>query len=343
MPRFLIILILVFLSVVTNTAIATEEVNVYSARKEALIKPLLDSFTQQTGIKVNLVTGKADALLKRLITEGINTPADLFLTVDAGRLYRAKQAKVLHAISSRALLAAVPESYRDSDGYWYGLSLRARVIAFSNERVNSTDLFSYEGLADLKWKKRLCIRSSDNIYNQSLVASMIVANGETETEKWAKGLVKNMARKPKGGDRDQIKAIAAGQCDVALINDYYYKQMLNAKDETAVQAAANKVTLFWPNQQGRGAHVNISGVGITAHAKNKQAATKLLLYLLSDDAQHWYSEINYEYSVRESLNMLNNDGIHNQSNDFKADNVNMEKLGSNNSRAVMLMDRANWR
>ncbi|MCF6318715.1 MAG: Fe(3+) ABC transporter substrate-binding protein [Proteobacteria bacterium] len=339
MRRFIIVSIVMAFLATTSIATTIEEVNVYSARKEALIKPLLDSFTKQTGIKVNLVTGKADALLKRLITEGINTPADLFLTVDAGRLYRAKQAKVLQAISNPALLAAVPESYRDPEGYWYGLSLRARVIVFSKERVKAIDLSSYENLADPKWKKRICIRSSDNIYNQSLVASMIVANGEVETEKWAKGLVENMARKPKGGDRDQVRAIAAGQCDVALINTYYYGQMLNAIDEPKTQAAANKVTLFWPNQQDRGTHINVSGAGITAHAKNKQAAIKLLQHLLSPEAQYWYSEINYEYPVQKSLRISD---ILDQWGDFKADNINMEKLGNNNVKAVMLMDRVNW-
>ena len=202
---------------------AQEEVNVYSARKEKLIKPLLDEFTEATGIKVNLLTGKADALLKRLETEGPNTHADVLITVDAGRLDRAKKMQLLSTINSSKLNQAIPENLRDRDGQWYGLSLRSRPIMYAKGRgrVKKENLSSYEDLADPKWKGRICIRSSSNIYNQSLVASMIVANGEEKTEQWAEGLVANMARSPKGGDRDQIKAVAAGQCDIAVANTYY--------------------------------------------------------------------------------------------------------------------------
>ncbi len=268
------------------------EVNIYSARKEALIKPLLDKFREKTGIKVNLITGKADALLKRLVSEGRNSPADLFLTVDAGRLHRAKEAKVLQAIIDPELTRTVPTAYRDPEGYWYGLSLRARVIVFAKDRVKSTELSTYEDLARDRWKNRICIRSSENIYNQSLVASLIAANGVPATEQWAKGLVANMARKPQGGDRDQIKAVAAGQCDLAVINTYYYGSMLNAKDDPVTREAAEKTALFWPNQRGRGVHVNVSGAGVTAYAKNRDAAVKLLLYMFSPEAQQQYSMIN---------------------------------------------------
>lgn len=333
---------LIIVGIMWGVANSTDaaEVNIYSARKEALIKPLLDTFTEKTGIKVNLITGKADALLKRLVSEGRNSPADLFLTVDAGRLHRAKEAKVLQAITGPELAGTVPTAYRDPEGYWYGLSLRARVIAYATNRVKSTELSTYEDLADGRWKNRICIRSSENIYNQSLVASLIAANGAPATEQWAKGLVANMARKPQGGDRDQIKAVAAGQCDLTVINTYYYGNMLNAKDDPVTREAAEKTALFWPNQQGRGVHVNVSGAGVTAYAKNRDAAVKLLLYMLSPEAQQQYSMINYEYPIRENVSA----GATLEAwGEFKTDSLNLETLGIHNRAAVMLMDRAGWR
>ncbi|NCF10251.1 MAG: extracellular solute-binding protein, partial [Gammaproteobacteria bacterium] len=254
------------LALVTATppAFAAGEVNLYSARKEELIKPLLDRFTADTGIKVNLVTGKADALLKRLESEGRNTPADLLLTTDAGRLYRAYEAGLLQPVRSDTLERAVPAIYRDPEGHWFGVSVRARVLMFASDRLDPAGLSTYEDLADERWKGRICIRSSNNIYNQSLVASLIVAHGEAETEAWAKGLIANLARPPKGGDRDQIKAVAAGQCDVAVANTYYLGTMLNSSDPAQREAAA-KISVFWPNQADRGSHVNVSGAGVTRH------------------------------------------------------------------------------
>ncbi|MCW8825797.1 MAG: extracellular solute-binding protein, partial [Gammaproteobacteria bacterium] len=237
---------------------AGEELNLYSARKEALIKPLLDQFTQETGIKVNLVTGKADALLQRLKSEGRNSPADLLLTTDAGRLSRAKEAGLLQPITSEILSKEIPQHYRDPEGYWFGLSVRARPIIYSVERTDPAHLSSYEALSDPEWKQRICIRSSGNIYNQSLIASMIEADGMERTEQWANGLVTNFAKPPQGGDRDQIKAVASGRCDVAIANSYYYGMMVNSKKESERQAAL-KTAIFWPNQNGRGTHVNISG------------------------------------------------------------------------------------
>ncbi|PLX60533.1 Fe(3+) ABC transporter substrate-binding protein [Sedimenticola selenatireducens] len=315
------------------------EVNVYSARKEALIKPLLDQFTSESGIKVNLVTGKADALLKRLTTEGANSPADLFITTDAGRLHRAKEADVLQPASSETLNAAIPASYRDPEGYWYGLSVRARVITYIKDRVDPKQLSTYEALADEQWKGRICIRGSGNIYNQSLVASMIAADGEATTQQWADGFVNNFARDPKGGDRDQVKAAAAGVCDLAIVNTYYLGAMINSKDENE-QAAAAKVALFWPNQNDRGAHVNISGAGVTRSAKNKEAAVKLLEFLASEKAQGWYASVNQEYPVRPEVEWSE---TLKQWGTFKADTLNLSLLGENNPAAVRLMDRAGWK
>jgi len=318
---------------------AGEEVNVYSARKEALIKPLLDRFTESTGVKVRLVTGKADALLARLRREGRNSPADLLVTTDAGRLWRAQQAGVLQPVASELLNQAIPARYRESENHWFGLSLRARPIVYSSERVKPEELSSYEDLAEPKWKGRICVRSSGNIYNQSLLASMIEAHGEEKVEGWAKGLVGNFARPPQGGDRDQIKAVAAGQCDVALVNSYYYGKMLTSKDEAQRQAAA-KTTIFWPNQEDRGVHVNISGAGVTAASKNRENAVRLLEYLVSDEAQAWYAETNQEYPVKAGVpasSLLESWG------DFKADPVKLDLLGINNPLAVRIADRAGWK
>lgn len=320
-------------------AASAEEVNLYSARKEALIKPLLDRFSDETGIQVNLLTGKADALLKRLQSEGVNSPADLLITTDAGRLHRAKEAGITQAVASETLRAAIPANYRDPHGHWFGLTLRARPIVYVKGKVQTSELSTYEDLADPKWKQRICIRSSDNVYNQSLVASLIVSDRLQATETWAKGLVANMARPPKGGDRDQIKAAAAGQCDLAIVNTYYLAGMLTSKDKDQ-RAAAEKMGVFWPNQDGRGAHVNVSGAALTASAKNREAAIKLLEYLASDSAQQWYAETNGEYPIRPDIPVsatLASWG------DFKADDINLDWLGEFNSEAVRLMDRAGWK
>ena len=328
------------LAVPLNTAQASEEVvNVYSARKEQLIKPLLDAFTEQTGIKVNLVTSKADALLKRLQTEGMNSPADLLITTDVGRLYRAKEAGVVQPAITPDLQKRVPMNLQDSEHYWLGLTTRARVIVYANDRVKPSELSTYEALAEPQWKKRLCIRSSDNIYNQSLVSSMIANKGEQTTADWANGLVKNFARKPKGGDRDQVKAVAAGQCDIAVINTYYLGQMVNSQDEDE-KAAGQSVSVFWPNQSDRGAHVNVSGVAVTKASKNKDNALKLIAFLLSDESQKWYAEANNEYPVIDGVAIsqtLKNWGS------FKSDALNLSELGKHNLEAVRLMDRAGWR
>lgn len=318
---------------------AADEVNLYSARKEALIKPLLDRFSKQTGINVNLVTGNADALLKRLVSEGVNSPADVLITTDAGRLHRAKEAGVTQPLTSDAVAAAVPASYRDPAGHWVGLSLRARPIMYVKGKVDPSQLSTYEALADPKWKGKICIRSSGNIYNQSLVASMIAADGAAAAETWARGFAGNFARPPKGGDRDQIKAAAAGQCDLAVANTYYLAGMLTSKDESE-RAAAGKVAVFWPNQAGRGAHVNVSGAALTKAAKHKAAATKLIEFLLNDESQAWYAQTNGEYPVRDGIapsSVLSGWGT------FKADGLNLAKLGEFNADAVMLMDRAGWK
>ena len=318
---------------------AAEEVNLYSARKEKLIKPLLDIFTKDTGIKVNLVTAKAGPLLKRLQTEGINSPADLFITTDAGRLHKANEAGVLQVTQSEILNAAIPAEYRDPAGVWYGLSLRARPIFYIKAKVKPEELSSYEDLANDKWKNRICIRGSSNIYNQSLVASMIANSDAAKTQDWANKFVSNFARKPKGGDRDQIKAAAAGECDIAIANTYYFGKMIHGKDE-AQKKAADAVAIFWPNQADRGTHVNISGIAMTKAAKNTANAQKLMEFLVSKPSQEWYAQVNYEYPVIASAEW--SDTLKGWG-EFKADSLNLAKLGELNKGASQLMDKAKWK
>jgi iron(III) transport system substrate-binding protein len=285
------------------------------------------------------VSAKADALLQRLKSEGRNSPADVLLTVDAGNLHAAQAAGVLQPVRSRVLEEAIPATYRDPAGHWFGLSLRARPVMYVKGRVDPAELSTYEALAEPKWKGRICIRSSDNVYNQSLVGAMIASRGEAATETWARGFVANFARKPQGGDRDQLKAAVAGQCDIAIANTYYLAQMLESAkvDEKAV---AEKIGVFWPNQAERGVHVNISGAGVTAAAPNRDNAVRLLEFLAGAEAQQWYAETNQEYPVRGGIALsatLRGFG------EFRADNVNMAKLGEFNAAAVRLMDRAGWR
>ncbi|MBE0509887.1 MAG: Fe(3+) ABC transporter substrate-binding protein [Chromatiales bacterium] len=321
-----------------GVSMAAAEVNIYSARVEALIKPLLDRFSEETGIKVNLVTGKADELLNRLRHEGRNSPADILLTVDAGNLHRAKEMGVIQAFRSEALEGRIPSQYRDADGYWYGLSLRARPIMYAKGRVDPATLSSYEGITDPRWRGKICIRSSGNIYNQSMVSSMIATNGEQATEAWARGLVANLARPPRGGDRDQIKAVASGQCDIAIANTYYLVGMLKSNDPTD-REVAQQIGVFWPNQQDRGVHMNVSGAALTQAARNKDNAIRLIEFLSTEASQQWYAEANGEYPVRADVpvgEILNGWG------EFKADPIDMGKLGEFSPQALRLMDRAGW-
>ncbi|MCP4766646.1 MAG: Fe(3+) ABC transporter substrate-binding protein [Gammaproteobacteria bacterium] len=320
-------------------AVKAQEVNVYSARKEALIMPLLEKFKAETGIDYNLITAKADELLKRLEAEGHSTPADVFITTDAGRLQRAREAGVLRAVSNAKLESRIPQNLRDSENYWFGMSRRARVIFYARDRVEAAELSTYEALADPRWKGRICIRSSSNIYNQSMVASMIEANGIEQTEAWARGLVANFARNPAGGDTDQLRAVAAGQCDIAIANTYYYGRLVKS-DKQADREVAESLGLFWPNQDGRGAHINVSGAAITQHAKHPEAAERLLEFMTNAESQTWYGEVNLEYPVTDdaqSSELLKSFG------EFKSDSLNLSRLGENNRAAVQLMDRAGWR
>ena len=335
---FRVVLGWICLLAVVTEGMAAEVVNVYSARHYDTDDRIYSAFEEQTGIKVRLIEGKSDALLARLKREGKRSPADVFITVDAGRLFQAERQRVFQPISSKRLTTRVPANLRHPKGLWFGLTKRARIILRSKERVKEGEITSYEDLAKPKWKGRVLIRSSRNVYNQSLVGSMIVAHGVKGAEAWCRGLVANMARKPQGGDRDQIKGVAAGEADVAVANSYYYARMLSGTP--AEKAAAAKVAVVFPNQDGRGTHVNLSGVGVCAHAPNKANAIKFVEFLSGELAQKTFAAGNNEYPVVrgvETVPVLRNFGT------FKEDAVNAAAFGNNNLTAVRIMDRAGWR
>lgn len=314
-------------------------VNVYTHRHYDADKQLFAEFEKETGIKVNVKTASADELQKLMEMEGANCPADLLLTVDAGRLVRAKAKGLLQPIQSEILNANIPANLRDSEGYWYSLTQRGRVIVYNKAKVKPSDLSTYEDLTSAKWKKRILVRPSDNIYNQSLLASIIAHKGEEAALRWAKGIVANMAREPKGNDRDQIYAVANGEGDVAIVNTYYLGQMLNSK-EAADTVAAQKIGIFFPNQADRGTHMNVSGGGVAKYAPNKANAIKLLEFLSSDKAQQVFAEGNQEYPVKQGVPLsatLASWGT------FKGDTLNIVELGKLNAAAVKVFDAAGWK
>jgi iron(III) transport system substrate-binding protein len=271
-----------------------EEVNLYSARHYDTDVALYEDFTAETGIEVNLIEGDADQLIERIKAEGRNSPADILITVDAGRLWRAEEAGILEPVESAVLAERIPASLRHPEGLWFGLSKRLRGVVYAKDRVDPSEITTYEDLADPKWQGRICIRSSTNVYNQSLVASMIEADGVEATEAWAKGLVDNFARPPQGADTDQIRAVAAGECDVAVVNHYYFVRLLKSEDDAEI---GDQVGIVFPNQDGRGAHANISGAGVVATAPHPGNAVKFLEYLTTPQAQIYFAKGNNEFPV----------------------------------------------
>lgn len=316
-----------------------EVVNVYTHRHYEADQKLFDMFTEATGIKVNVVSASADELIQKLELEGANSPADVLITVDAGRLHRAESKGLLQAVNSEVLNTNIPAKFRDPEGFWFGLTYRARILAYSTERVNPEELSTYEALTEPQWKGRILTRSSENIYNQSLLASIIAHHGKEGAETWAAGLLANMAREPKGSDRDQVKAVAAGEGDVAIVNTYYIGIMLNDANEEE-RKAAEKIAIFFPNQEDRGTHINISGAGVTKYAPNKENAIKLIEFLSSAQAQEFLANINFEYPVNpnaEFSDLLKKWGS------FKADELHLSVLGENNSDAVVIFDKVGWK
>lgn len=318
---------------------AGEVVNVYSHRHYESDQELFDRFTESTGIEVNVVTASADELITRLEREGAASPADVLITVDVGRLHRAKERELLQPVESEVLERNVPSSLRDPDGHWFGLTRRARIIAYHRDRVSPSDLSTYEALAEPRWRDRVLIRSSSNVYNQSLLASLIAHDGEAATSEMADAIVENMAREPSGGDTDQLKAVAAGAGDVAVANTYYLARLENS-DNPEDRRVAEQLGVFFPNQEGRGAHVNVSGAGVTQSADHRENAIRLLEFLTGDEAQRVFAEANHEYPVKPGVSWsstLESWG------DFKADTLNLSVLGELNEEAVRIFDEVGWR
>ena len=314
------------------------DINIYTHRHYDSDKILFKKFTEMSGIKVNVIKGSADQLIQRLQSEGKNSPADILLTVDAGRLVRAKDMGLLEPVSSKILTKNIPEMMRDSENHWFGLSVRARVIAYAKDRIKENELSTYEDLADPKWRGKIVVRSSNNIYNQSLLASLINENGSKNALKWAKSVRKNMARKPRGNDRDQARAVASGVADLAIINTYYLGLLANSSDK-ADREVAEKLNIFFPNQNGRGTHINVSGVAVTKSSKNKKEAIRFIEFLTQEDNQRIFSEANYEYPLDYNNSKSK---IHLKWGRFKADSIDLSILGKNNAEAVKIFDLAGW-
>ena len=300
---------------------------------------LFEQFTEQSGIRVNVVKASADQLIKRLEVEGDQSPADVLITVDAGRLFRAQSKGLLQPVESQVLKAQVPAHLRDPAHHWFGLTMRARVIVYARDRVQPEQLSTYEALAEPQWKGKVLIRSAQNIYNQSLMASMIVAHGKAKAKIWAQGMVRNFARAPKGNDRDQVKAIASGIGDIAVVNSYYMGKLINSEDEAERMAAA-AVKLFFPNQDGRGTHINISGAGVTASAKNVENAIKLLEFMSGPQAQQTFAKANFEYPVNPTVKASSLKAMWGE---FKTDVINLSLLGKHNFEAVTIFAESDWR
>ncbi len=320
-----------------------DEVNVYTSRHYDSDDALYEEFTEETGIKVNIISGKGSALLQRLKVEGKNSPADIFFTVDAGNLWKVQKEGLFQSIQSEKVLAEVPENLRGPNDEWTAIAKRARVIFYNPENVSDelVENFNYEDLADQKWNKRVVIRSSNNMYNQSLVASLIKNLGEEATEKWAKKLVDNFARKPQGNDRSQIIAVANGEADLAVANSYYIGIMLSGSAGQEQLEAAKKVKMIFPNQKNRGAHINISGAGILKNAPNKDNANSFIEFLISKRVQKYMIDKSYEYSVLEDV--APSPEIAGFGTNFKEDQTSVRSFGELNPNAVKLMDRSGWK
>jgi iron(III) transport system substrate-binding protein len=337
----------VWLAILAGALLATgcgveeeDVVNVYSHRHYDTDEALFQRFTEETGVRVRVVTASADELIARLEREGAASPADVLITVDAGRLHRAKERGLLQPVQSEALESVIPAHLRDPDGFWFSLTSRARIIAYAVDRVDpEEELSTYEELSDPRWAGRIVARSSENIYNVSHLASIIAAHGVEEAESWVEGVVANFARPPQGNDTDQIRDVAAGIGDVALVNSYYVGRLLDAPDE-ASRELARQVGIFFPNQEDRGTHINVSGAGVTAHAPNRDHAIALIEFLVSEEAQRAFAEANFEYPVRDGIAWapaLADWG------EFRADTLDLARLGELNNEAVRTFDRGGWR
>jgi len=318
---------------------AAGEVNIYSYRQEFLIKPLLQEFEKETGIKANVVFAKK-GLLERLENEGQNSPADVLLTSDIGPLFDAVQKDIVRTVDSDVLENNIPAKYRDNEGRWFGLTARSRIIYASKDRVKEGEINSYEDLTDPKWKGRICTRSGKHTYNLSLVGSMIAHHGSADAEQWLNGLKDNLARKPQGNDRAQVKAVKEGVCDLALGNSYYFGKMITNEKKPEQKDWANSVNLIFPNQGDRGAHMNISGAAVAKHAPHAENAVKLIEFLSSEKAQKIYAEVNFEFPVRP--NTARSELIKQYMGEFKEDGISLQKVAEQRSAAAKMADKVGF-
>lgn len=317
---------------------AEPELNLYSSRHYQTDESLYDRFTELTGIRINRLEGDSDQLIERIRSEDVNSPADVLITVDAGRLWRAEEAGLFQPVHSAVLDQRIPANLRHPDGLWFGFSKRARLIFFNKEEIPEGAISTYEDLADPRWQRRICIRSSGNVYNQSLLGSIIAADGEAAAEQWAQGVVNNFARNPTGGDTDQLRSVAAGECGIAVANSYYFARLMNS-DKPDDQAVVERIGVVFPNQEGRGTHVNVSGAGVLKYAPHRDAAVKFLEYLASDEAQHYFVDGSNEYPVVDGV--AANSALQ-QLGSFKADPLNVSVLGENQPEAQRIFDRVGW-
>ncbi|MET0344808.1 MAG: Fe(3+) ABC transporter substrate-binding protein [Casimicrobiaceae bacterium] len=330
------------LALTVSFGVAAQEqvLNLYTARHYATDEALYADFAKQTGIKINRIEGGEDALFERIKAEGANGPADVFITVDIGRIWKADQADIFAPVKSTVLDSRIPAAYRDPAGKWFGFSSRARLIAYNKDMVKAGDIKNYEDLADPKWKGKICVRSSGHPYQLSLMAGMVAHLGEAKAAEWVQGFTNNLARAPKGGDTDQLKAVAAGECAIALSNQYYYVRLLRS-DKAEDKAIVDKVAVLWPNQDNRGVSMNISGGGVLKNAPHPANAVKFLEYLASDSAQAYFANGNNEWPVVPGVK-FDNPALESLGK-FKSDTINVAQLGKNQPVAQMLADRAGYK
>jgi iron(III) transport system substrate-binding protein len=315
-----------------------ENITVYTDRHYDTDRDLYDTFEEETGIKVNILSDDADRLINKLENEGEDTPADILVLADAGRLHRAKERDILQSVQSDTLNANIPENYKDVDSEWFGLTRRARVMVYHPDRVDESELSTYEALAGDEWEGRVVTRSSTNIYNQSLIASLIAINGEDETKSFIEGLVSNFARKPSGNDRDQAKAVMKGTGDVAILNTYYMGRMAYSSDEYE-RDVAETLEVYFPNQETTGTHVNVSGAGVAKHTDNQEGAVRFIEFLSSTQAQESYASANYEYPINPDVSaheLLQGWGT------FTTQDLDLSELGVHSETAAIIMDESGW-
>jgi len=319
----------------------SNEINLYSQRHYEVDKKQYENFEKLTGIKINVVKANADELIERLKNEGKNSPADLFISVDAGKLQRAKNLGLLQKINSEKINQNVEKALMDKNNFWVPITYRARIIVYNNDRVKEKDLSTYEDLVNEKWRNRILVRSSSNAYNQALMSSIVANHGEKFAKKWASGIVKNFSRNPKGSDRDQVKAIASGQGDIAIVNSYYIGLLLSSTNEEELNAGKS-VSVFFPNQgeNETGSHINISGIGLTKHSPNKENSLKLIEYLTSQEAQNLYANTSFEYPVNPSVKppkIVQSWGV------FRRDSLDLNLLGKYREQAIKILDKSGWK